>query len=134
MVIRVLAIVLGLAAASCSKSQPAPAPAQASEKPAAAKYGQEPAKAKQMVAGGALVLDVRTPDEFKSGHLTMALNMPVHEIDDYVDSIAQITDNDKAKPIVVYCESGDRAQTAKKRLDGLGYTNVVNGGGLDDLK
>jgi phage shock protein E len=48
--------------------------------------------------------------------------------------VEQLAEGDKTKPIVVYCASGGRAAKAKTQLDAAGYSNVVNGGGVDDLR
>jgi phage shock protein E len=87
-----------------------------------------------MVASGALVLDVRTPQEFGAGHLSTATNVPVDEVGARLAEVDALAHGDKAKPIVVYCAKGGRAARAKQMLEGAGYTNVVNGGGYDDLR
>lgn len=74
-------------------------------------------------------IDVRTPAEYETGHLPGA-----HNID--FDQIAtQITEIAKAKetPIIVYCRSGRRSALAKQTLEQLGYLNVVNAGGIDEV-
>ena len=139
-----IALVLSLAVAGCSKKSeapPAPAPAAAGSAapaghdPAAAAHAtKDPAAARKLIAGGALTLDVRTPDEYAQGHLSQALNVPVDDVQDRLPQIASLTQDDKSKPIVVYCSAGGRAARAKKTLEAAGYTNVVNGGGYDDLK
>ena len=50
-----------------------------------------------------------------------------------VTSDGQLVGGDKAKPVVVYCASGARSRKAQQQLEAAGYTNVVNGGGYDDL-
>lgn len=87
------------------------------------------AVAQQKIAAGALVVDVRTPEEFKTGHLPGAVNIPVADVE------ARIAEfGDKTKPVVVYCRSGNRSGRAKLMLEKAGYTDVVNGGGYSDLK
>ena len=126
--------------ASCSKKQesaptPAPAAPAAAGAPAhPAPVGKDPEAAKKLIASGALVLDVRTPDEYAAGHLDSALNVPVDTVTDRLPQIESLTQSDKSKPIVVYCEKGGRAARAKQTLEQAGYTNVVNGGGYNDLK
>ena len=127
------ALVFALAcSAACSKSSEAPPPpaAHATSGP----IEKDPPKAKQMIGNGAVVLDVRTPDEFNGGHLAQATNVPVDTLGDHLPDVDKLAGGDKAKPIVVYCQKGGRAQRAKKALEAAGYTNVVNGGGYDDLK
>ena len=75
-------------------------------------------------------IDVRTVNEYQQGHLDGAENIPHTEIH---QRIAQITDDKQAK-IHLYCVSGVRAQIAKNVLQGLGYENVINEGGLKDIK
>lgn len=118
-----------LAAASCSTSESSPtataAPAEAAKDPAAAR---------KLIAAGAVVLDVRTPDEYGFGHLDNASNIPVDQLATRLPEVARLTGADTTRPIVVYCASGRRAAKAKRALDQAGYTNVVNGGDLDDLR
>ncbi len=123
-------LLLVIALAGCGKSEPPPAGTPAAE----TKPAKDPAKAKQMIAGGALVLDVRTPDEFGGGHIATATNLPIDTFGDHLGDVDKLAAGDKTKPIVVYCAHGSRAARAKKALDSAGYTNVVNGGGYDDLQ
>ena len=92
---------------------------------------KDPAQAKQLIAQGATVLDVRTPDEFKDGHLPQATNVPIQGFD--LAAVDKLVAGDKTRPVVVYCAKGGRAQKAKDQLDAAGYTHVVNGGGYGDL-
>lgn len=81
-----------------------------------------------VAAEDVLWIDVRTAQEFSDGHVTQAVNIPYDEIADHINTVAP----DKDAPIYVYCRSGRRSGIAKDTLDGLGYTQVVNIGGLDD--
>lgn len=74
-------------------------------------------------------IDVRTFDEYQSGHLQDSLNIPVEMI---ADKIADIEPNKNA-PIHLYCRSGNRAEVARQTLINMGYTHVVNHGGYDEL-
>ena len=94
----------------------------------------DPARAKTLIANGAVVVDVRTPGEFAEAHLDQAVNIPVQEVQSRLGEVQQLTKNDKSKPIVVHCASGKRSAEAKAQLEAAGYTQVVNGGGLDDLR
>ena len=78
----------------------------------------------------ATLIDVRSAEEFKSGHLKNAINIPHKEIS------KEITKHVKKKDakIVLYCKRGVRAEWALKDLKKLGYTKVTNAGGYDDLK
>ena len=123
-------ILLLVAIAACSKSSDkAPPPAPAGH--VAGPVQKDPAAAKQLIAQGATVLDVRTPDEYASGHLSQATNMPVQSLDPA--AVEKLVGGDKTKPIVTYCSKGGRAQKAKDKLEAAGFTHVVNGGGYDDL-
>ncbi len=122
-------------AAACSKSEAPPAGGTpAGHVETATPPAKDPQKAKQMIASGAVVLDVRTPEEFSGGHLPQAQNMPVQTFGDHLAEVDKLTGGDKTKPIVTYCEKGGRAAKAKQQLEAAGYTNVVNGGGYNDLK
>ena len=78
---------------------------------------------------GSLVVDVRTPREFSRWHYPGALNIPVSEIERHAVKLG-----DKDRPIIVYCRSGNRSTTAKRILQNAGFTQVLNGGGLRDMK
>ena len=131
-----LALVLLLVAA-CSKSEPtkseAPPPGGTAEA-ATARATKDPAKARQMIAGGATVIDVRSVAEYDGDHLAQATNIPIDQLGSRLADVDKLVGGDKSKPVVVYCASGNRAGRATKTLQAQGYTNVVNGGGLDDLR
>lgn len=82
------------------------------------------------VAQGAMLVDVRTPEEYAEGHLPEAVNIPFEQIVEVFakQGIAKDT------PVVVYCRSGRRSGIAKESLDNAGYQAVYNGGGYDSLK
>ncbi|HEU6448180.1 MAG TPA: rhodanese-like domain-containing protein [Verrucomicrobiae bacterium] len=71
---------------------------------------------------GALVIDVRSPDEFNSGHLPQAVNIPLDEIE---TGLARLTPG-KNRVLLLHCLSGTRSAFAKSKLKRLGYTNVFN--------
>lgn len=77
-----------------------------------------------------IVIDVRSQSEWDSGHVSRAVHIPHTEI---AERISEVTADKDAK-IVVYCAVGGRAGMAKTTLEELGYTNVENGGGFDDVK
>lgn len=74
---------------------------------------------------GAVLLDVRTPDEYREGHIPGSKNVPLQSI----DKVAGMIDN-KSTPIFVHCLSGARSRQAAAVLQQLGYTNVKNIGGI----
>tara|TARA_R110002095_G_C4119764_1_gene226199 strand:- start:75 stop:470 length:396 start_codon:yes stop_codon:yes gene_type:complete len=77
-----------------------------------------------------IVIDVRSQAEWDAGHVPQAIHIPHAEI---ADRIAEFTKDKQAK-IVVYCAVGGRAGKAKAALMDLGYLNVENAGGYDDIK
>ena len=74
---------------------------------------------------GAVLLDVRTPDEYRQGHIPGSKNVPLQSI----SKVAGIIDN-KSTPIFVYCLSGARSLQATAILKQMGYANVKNIGGI----
>lgn len=95
--------------------------------------GGEPVNAKQMIASGALVIDVRRKDEWDGGHLPTARHLPVDELPGRLSEVERWAGGDKSKPIVVYCASGGRSGRAQATLAQAGFTHVVNGGGYGGL-
>lgn len=79
---------------------------------------------------GYIILDVRRPDEFAAGHIPNAINVPNETIG--TDEIAELPDKDQL--IMVYCRSGRRSKEASEKLVKLGYTNIVEFGGILDWK
>ena len=77
-----------------------------------------------------IILDVRRADEFAEGHIPGAINVPNEVIG--TEEIAELPD--KAQLIFVYCRSGRRSKEAAEKLVKLGYTNVVEFGGILDWK
>lgn len=88
---------------------------------------RQAAAARRLIADGALVLDLRTLQEFEGGHLDGAHLMPVHELEDRLGEVERLA-GEKTRPIVVYCRSGARSAHAAQILDRAGYTAVSNGG------
>lgn len=82
----------------------------------------------QLIEQGALIVDVRTPQEFVEGHLDNALNFPLHELDKHFSSI------DKGSVIVLYCRSGNRSGQAFNYLREQGFTHLHNAGGLQEMQ
>lgn len=83
----------------------------------------------------ALVLDVRSEEEFQSGALEEAEHIPHCDLIDRADELEELTKGNKDKPIVVHCKSGGRSAMAKQILtEMMGYKNVVNLGGLPEAQ
>ena len=75
----------------------------------------------------ALVVDVRDQGEYGAGHILGAKNWPLDHIDERGGEAARRKD----KPVIVYCDTGDRAPKAAAALRKLGFTRVINlSGGL----
>lgn len=81
------------------------------------------------LAQGAIVIDVRSPDEFAGGHYPGAVNVPLHLIAISTDAVG--TKPDQA--IILYCASGMRSGNACRILKAAGFSNVMNAGSLGDL-
>lgn len=73
----------------------------------------------------AVLLDVRTAEEYRGGHIPGSANVPLQAIDK-VASVAETKDT----PLYVYCHSGARSRQAAGLLQRMGYTNVTNIGGI----
>ncbi len=86
---------------------------------AAKRMEQEPA---------AIILDVRRPDEYQAGHIPGAINIPNETIGS--EELPQLPDKDQT--ILVYCRSGNRSKQASEKLAALGYTQVLEFGGILD--
>lgn len=71
----------------------------------------------------AVIIDVRSPAEFESGHIDCAVNLP---LDCFVDGYPRVAP-DKQQLVVVYCAAGARAEQAVQYLKAQGYAQVVNG-------
>lgn len=77
---------------------------------------------------GYIILDVRRADEYAAGHIPNAINVANEDIG--TAEIAQLPDKDQL--ILVYCRSGRRSKEAAEKLVNLGYTNIVEFGGILD--
>jgi rhodanese-related sulfurtransferase len=79
------------------------------------------AAAKALVASGAKVVDVRTPQEFASGHVPGAINIPYEEVGKRTAEIGP-----PSTPVVLYCRSGRRSGIAADTLKKAGYQNLYD--------
>lgn len=75
-----------------------------------------------------ILLDVRRADEFEAGHIPGAVNLPNEEIG--TEEIPSLPD--KEQTIYIYCRSGNRSKQAADKLQALGYTNLIEFGGIID--
>ena len=75
-----------------------------------------------------IILDVRTTEEYSEKHIPGAINIPNETIG--AEDIPELPD--KEQLILVYCRSGNRSKQASEKLVKLGYTNIVEFGGIND--
>ena len=75
-----------------------------------------------------IILDVRTPEEFSEKHIPGAINIPNETIG--TAEVPELPDKDQL--ILIYCRSGNRSKQASEKLVRLGYTNIVEFGGIND--
>ena len=94
------------------------------------KISVDEAAAMMACENGYMILDVRRPGEYRAKHIPNAINIPNESI--RKNEIPELPD--KNQLILVYCQSGSRSKEASKKLVRLGYTNVVNFGGISDWK
>jgi phage shock protein E len=78
--------------------------------------------ARELLNNGAVVVDVRTPSEFASGHLPGAINIPLSDVAKMIPGRFP----DRRNAILLHCASGARSEVAKRKLKTLGYTNAFN--------
>ncbi len=88
---------------------------------------QEEARSMMQAERGYVIVDVRRQDEYASGHIPGAICIPNESID------AQRPEElpDLGQLIMVYCRSGNRSKQAARKLADMGYTNVVEFGGIN---
>ena len=79
---------------------------------------------------GYILLDVRTKGEYEIGYIPGAINIPLSDIDEKIISSLP----DKSQMILVYCRSGNRSREASDKLSKLGYSNVLEIGGINAWK
>jgi len=125
---RIAATVLAVAAitgmSACSSTTPASSPASS----AAGQHMAASDFSTAMKQPGTIVLDVRTPAEYASGHLAQAKNIDI-EASSFTNQIAAL---DKNATYAVYCHSGNRSGTALEQMTAAGFTHVYDlAGGID---
>jgi phage shock protein E len=82
--------------------------------------------ARQHLAAGALVIDVRSPEEFRSGHVPNAINISLGELREGLPRLVK----DQNQVLLLHCLSGGRSGIARRQLKSMGYTRVFNLGSL----
>jgi phage shock protein E len=85
----------------------------------------DPATAESLVKQGVTVLDVRTPEEYATGHIAGAVNVNWEG----ADFAAQVKQLDPAKPVLVYCHSGNRSGQAVQVMEQEGFQRIFDLGG-----
>ena len=91
-------------------------------------FGNQKEKMQDYLKKGAIILDVRTEREYKSGAIKSAKHIPLDNLRNHIDELKKLN-----KPIIVYCASGVRSGKAAKFLN-LNNIDAINGGGLNSLK
>lgn len=78
----------------------------------------------------AILIDVRSSQEYDEGHLNNAINIPLYNVKNEINENVK----NKSNLIILYCSSGGRSKKAKAELEKMGYENVYNlKGGLDNI-
>jgi phage shock protein E len=75
-----------------------------------------------------MIIDVRTIEEWNSGHLASAQHLELQLVAGGIEQLVP----DKSQQLYLYCRSGNRSGQAKTLVEAMGYTNVVNAGGVAD--
>ena len=91
------------------------------------RISMDEAKALMEESEGYILLDVRTKEEYESGYIPGAINIPLSDINENVVSSLP----DKSQMILVYCRSGNRSKQASEKLAKQGYANIVEFGGIN---
>ena len=124
------AALLLLAAVLLSACGNASAPVKPSTAPDYRQVSQAEAVQLMETESGYLIVDVRRADEFTAGHIPGAINVPNEEIGPEAPSALP----DRDQLLLVYCRSGNRSKQAAEKLAALGYSRVVEFGGILDWK
>ena len=90
-------------------------------------FGQNP-DFKKLIGNGAVIIDVRTPSEFNSGHISGSKNLPLDNLDIYLAELKELN-----KPVIAVCRSGARSGAAVDILKKAGI-DAYNGGSWNDLQ
>ncbi|MBS1918648.1 MAG: rhodanese-like domain-containing protein [Bacteroidetes bacterium] len=83
---------------------------------------------KALVQHGAQIVDVRTKEEYQSGHIQGSVNLPLNNIGNQLNKLK------KEKAVITCCASGMRSAAARNILKSRGFTEVYNGGGWRNLQ
>ena len=126
------ALLLAPTLAACGGStEAAPAPTAAASQPASPVRVGVPEGMQAAQSPGTVIIDVRTPEEFNSGHVQGALNIPV-ESSDFATQVAAL---DPTTTYAIYCRSGNRSAVATAQMGTMGYMHLYDlEGGFADLE
>jgi len=91
-------------------------------------FGGSSVNYKELVSNGAVIIDVRSPGEYKAGHINGSKNFPLESIRNKVNELKKL-----GKPVITVCRSGTRSGMAKGILKSAGI-EVYNGGAWISLK
>jgi phage shock protein E len=83
---------------------------------------EEPIAYKELLHQGAVIVDVRTPEEYQAGHIKTSINIPLNQLGNYIHEFKK-----KGKPVITCCRSGMRSGNAKNLLSSAGI-EAYNGG------
>ena len=90
-------------------------------------FGKQNKKVQEYLDKGAILLDVRTKQEWNAGHIKKAIHIPLDQLNNRLNEVKKLK-----KPIIVYCASGVRSGKAAKFLS-LNNIEAINGGGVNSL-
>lgn len=82
---------------------------------------------KALIKAGAIIVDVRTPAEYRQGHIKGSMNIPLNDLSSRAAKLK------KDVPVITCCASGMRSASAKGVLKSMGFKEVYNGGGWNSL-
>lgn len=85
--------------------------------------------AEYQITDGAILLDVRTAEEYRDGHIDGSINLPLNELTNIESAV-----KDKETPLYVHCYSGGRSGQAVSYLKKMGYVNAKNIGGINSYR
>ena len=124
----ILAAALLMSACGTTAANGATDAAQTAEAVGAQKISAEAAYERIQSGDELVILDVRTAEEYEAAHIPGAILIPNEEIGDARPALLPVLDTE----ILIYCRSGNRSAQAAKKLLAIGYTNVVDFGGIID--
>ena len=84
---------------------------------------------REMLKNGAKIIDVRTPNEYASASYPGSINIPLDQLQSRIDELGE-----KDAPLVLHCQAGGRSEQARQFLMSQGFTNLINAGGIDDMR